>query len=230
MSDWLSFWDTSHAIYVNDRHKDVHYRDIAQQMAAFVPHSAARVLDYGSGEAVHADLVAAAASELLLCDTAPSVRRRIAAHFAANPKIRAVAPDDLRQRPDRSLDLIVVISVVQYLTPAELDALLTLSRRLLTADGTLIVADVIPPDDGLVTDTLALLRYAAANGFLLASLIGLARTAFSRYGRLRATLKLSRYSAAEFVARAAACGFAAERLPRNIGHNAARMTFRCRPA
>jgi SAM-dependent methyltransferase len=230
MSDWLTFWDSSHAIYVNDRHKDVHYRDIARKIAALVPNRAARVLDYGCGEAVHADLVAAACAELLLCDPAQSVRRGVAARFSGNPKIRAIAPDDLQQWPDGALDLIVINSVVQYLTETELDALLTLSRRLLAPDGTLIVADVIAPGDGLIIDTLALLRYAVANGFLFAAAFGLVRTAFSPYSRLRATLKLARYSEADFVAKAAASGLAAERLPDNIGHNAARMTFRCRRA
>ena len=59
MSDWRSFWDSEHSIYVNARHKDVHYREIADQIAAFVPAPAARVLDYGSGDAIHADRVAA---------------------------------------------------------------------------------------------------------------------------------------------------------------------------
>ena len=36
ISDWLAFWDSSHSIYVNARHKDVHYRLIAQQIAALV--------------------------------------------------------------------------------------------------------------------------------------------------------------------------------------------------
>ena len=42
MSDWRSFWDSAHSIYVNARHKDVHYREIADQIAAFVPGPAAR--------------------------------------------------------------------------------------------------------------------------------------------------------------------------------------------
>ena len=62
MSDWRSFWDSEHSIYVNARHKDVHYREIADQIAAFVPGPAARVLDYGSGDAIHADRVAAVAA------------------------------------------------------------------------------------------------------------------------------------------------------------------------
>src|SRR6185295_7814902 len=99
------------------------------------------------------------------------------------------------------LDLIVANSLVQYITPAELDRLLALWRRLLAANGTLIVADVIPPDAGALTDTVALLRYAAGNGFLFAALLGVARTAFSPYGRLRAKLGISRYDESEFMAK-----------------------------
>jgi hypothetical protein len=63
ISSWLVFWDNPHSIYVNARHKDVHYRQIAKEIAALVPGPDARLLDYGSGEALHADIIAAAAGE-----------------------------------------------------------------------------------------------------------------------------------------------------------------------
>src|SRR5262245_18507829 len=163
MSDWRSFWDSEHSIYVNARHKDVHYREIAEQIAAFVPNPQARVLDFGSGDAVHADLVAAAAREVLLCDAAPSVRAAMAARFAGKPKIKVLAPEEVERLPDGSLDLIVANSVVQYLTAAELDRMLAMFRRLLARGGALIVADVIPPDVGALSDLVALLRYAVRN-------------------------------------------------------------------
>src|SRR3979411_192453 len=115
MPDWRSFWDSPHSIYVNARHKDVHYREIADQIAAFVPGPGARVLDYGCGEAIHADRVAAVAGEPRRCDGAPSLRAAIAARFAADPRIRALAPQEVEQLPDRSLDLIVSNSLTQYL-------------------------------------------------------------------------------------------------------------------
>ena len=89
----------------------------------------------------------------------------VAARFADNPKIRAVAPDDVKRLPDRSLDLIVLHSVAQYLTPDVLAELLALFHRLLDADGTLVVSDVIPPQVPAATDAVALLRFGAANGF-----------------------------------------------------------------
>ena len=230
MATWREFWDGTHSIYVNDRHRDVHYREIAEQIAAFVPGPHARVLDYGCGESIHADLVAAKAREVLLCDGAPSVRRAIAERFAANPKIRVLAPEEVAGVAHGSLDLIVANSLVQYLKADELDRLLSLWRRLLAPDGALIIADVIPPDVGTVSDAAALVRYAAANGFLLAALLGMARTALSPYRKLRAQLGIARYGEAEFMAKLRAAGFSAERLARNMEHNPARMTFRARPA
>ena len=64
LSDWRSFWDGEHSIYVNARHKDVHYRDIAEGIVSYVPGPQARVLDFGCGEAIHADKVAAVAGEM----------------------------------------------------------------------------------------------------------------------------------------------------------------------
>src|SRR5580704_17372405 len=229
MSDWRSFWDSAHSIYVNARHKDVHYREIADQIAAFVPGPDARVLDFGCGEAIHADRVAAVAAQVLLCDQAPSVRATIAARFAADARIRALAPEEVEKLPDHSLDLIVANSMTQYLTPAELDRVLGLWRRLLAPTGTLIVGDVIPPDTGALTDVMALMRYAAANGFFWSALWGLVRTAVSPYSRLRSRIGVTRYTQSAFQEKLKAAGFTAERLARNLEHNAARMTFRARP-
>src|SRR5260370_1076570 len=127
--------------------------------------------------------------------------------------------------PDKSLDLIVSNSVVQYLTLAELERLLALWRRLLAPGGSLIVADVIPPDVGKLSDVAALLRFAAQHGFLLAALAGLARTAVSPYRKLRSTLGIAQYTQADFTQKLVAAGFAAERLPHNLEHNPARLTF-----
>jgi SAM-dependent methyltransferase len=229
MSDWRSFWDSAHSIYVNARHKDVHYREIAEQIAAFVPGPNARVLDHGCGDAIHADRVAAVAARVLLCDAAPSVRAALAARFKNEPRIEVLAPEQLEQLPGGGLDLIVSNSMVQYLSVAELDRVLALWRRLLAPGGTLVVADVIPPDVGALSDVVALLRYAATNGFLLAALVGLARTTVSPYRKLRNKLGIARYTEPEFTARLAAAGFRAERLARNMEHNPARMTFRARP-
>jgi SAM-dependent methyltransferase len=229
LSDWRSFWDGEHSIYVNARHKDVHYRDMAEAIVSYLPGPQARVLDFGCGEATHADKVAAVAGEVLLCEAAASVRASMAARFAGNPHIRICAPEELETRASGSLDLIVANSVVQYLSSAELERLLALWKRLLAPGGTLIVADIIPPNVGALSDVVALLRYAMRHGFLLAALAGLARTAVSPYRKLRNKLGIAQYTEAEFMQRLRTAGYTAERLAHNMEHNPARMTFRARP-
>ena len=226
--DWIRFWDQPHSIYVNARHLDVHYRDIAEGIARLIPKSGARVLDYGCGEARHADLVAQNA-DLVLSDSSTSVRDDLARRFAGHPRIRIAAPQAVESLPDGSFDMIVANSMVQYLSAADLDRLLALWRRLLAPDGVLIVGDVIPPDVSVVSDVAALLRYAAHHGFLVAALFGLVRTVASPYRRLRAKLGIACYGEAQFLAKLAAAGYVAERLPFNLEHNPARMTFRARP-
>ena len=79
-------------------------------------------------------------------------------------------------------------------------------------------------------DVAALLGFGARHGFLTDALIGLVRTALSDYRALRSRIGLQRYGEADMLARLHAAGFAAERAPRNIGHNSARMTFVARRA
>ncbi|HUI94672.1 MAG TPA: methyltransferase domain-containing protein [Xanthobacteraceae bacterium] len=229
MDSWIDFYDSAHSIYVNARHRDVHFRQIAQELAAYV-RPGATVLDYGCGEALRADIVAAEAGRLILVELAPGVRARLEARFAHDPKIEVIGAPELARIPDHSVDLAIMHSVAQYLGAPELDAALALFRRLLAPGGLLVVGDVIRPQTSAVADALALLRFGAGHGFFFAALVGLVRTVLSPYRRLRATLGFCRYEETAFAARLAQAGFSAERAARNIGHNGARMTFLARPA
>jgi SAM-dependent methyltransferase len=228
MDDWIDFYDSAHSIYVNARHRDVHFRRIADDLAAYVRPGAV-VLDYGCGEALHADIVAAKAGRLILVEPAPGVRARVAARFAKSPRIEVCGADRTAGVPDRSVDLVIMHSVAQYLTGAELDAALALFRRLLKSDGLLVLGDIISPGTSALTDALALLRFGARHGFFFAALIGLARTMLSPYWRLRSSLGLTRYDAAAVIEKLGAAGFTARRAGENIGHNPGRMTFLALP-
>jgi len=229
MGDWIAFWDSEHSLYVNARHRDVHYRTIAEDIAGYIPSSSAVILDYGCGDALHADRIAAAARKLILVEAAPQARARLAGRFQGHPAIEVLAPEAIRELPDRSLDLVVMNSVAQYLASSELSALLILFRRLLRPAGLLVIGDVVPPHTSLLTDAMALLNFAAANGFLAAALRGLARTVLSDYRQLRSRLGLSRYGEAGMIEKLEQADFLAARAETNIGHNQSRMTFVARP-
>jgi ubiquinone/menaquinone biosynthesis C-methylase UbiE len=228
MRDWISFWDSHHSIYVNARHFDVHYRTIAEMIVRHVPSPDAIVVDFGCGEALHADGVAAACRKLTLVDAAPNVRAGLAARFAAQPNIEARAPTELSALADRSIDLVVMHSVAQYLTSAELSALLVLFRRLLRPGGLLLIGDVVPPQVSAFADAMALLNYGAANGFLFAAIGGLLRTAASDYTKLRSRIGITLYTEGDMLQKLEAAGFTATRAKTNVGPNPARMTFLAR--
>lgn len=225
VTSWREFWDRDTPIYVNARHKARHYAGLAKDIAALVPHPDAVVLDHGCGEALSADHVAAACGRLLLCDASPRQREALTRRFSGTSAIAVLSPEAVAALPAASLDLVVANSLAQYLTTGELDACLRDWRRLLRPGGRLVLADVIPPQLGAVADATALLGFARREGFLLAALLGLARTLVSDYRRLRRNLGLARYSEAGMLARLKGAGFAAERMPRNLGHNQERMAF-----
>ncbi|HET7848234.1 MAG TPA: methyltransferase domain-containing protein [Pseudolabrys sp.] len=229
--DWVKFYDFKHSIiYVNARHRDVHYRTIAQDIARYVPSPDACVLDYGCGEATSADMVADAAGALTLAEAAPNVRASLTQRYAGNAKISVVTPEQTAALPAASFDLIVMHSVAQYLTTAELDRLLGIFHRLLKADGALVVGDIVPPRLSAPAAAVALLRFGARNGFFWAAFFGLIRIVFSDYLKLRRSSGISRYEEKDMLARLKAAGFSAKRAPRNIGHNQRRITFLARPS
>jgi SAM-dependent methyltransferase len=227
MRSWIEFWDSEHAIYVNDRHKHLHAQSVGRDIVRHIRAPDAVVLDHGCGEALYAADVAARCGHLILCEAAPAVRSKLAARVAGNEKIKVVGPEAVDGLPDNVLDLVIANSLVQYLTRDELAMLLDGWRRKLKPGGELIVADVIPPDVNRLTDALALLRFAWSGGFLGAAFFGLVRTAFSDYGKVRSEIGFAMYREGEFLSLLRAHGYDdAERIQPNFGHNQTRMTFR----
>lgn len=226
MRDWISYWDSDHPIYVNARHFDVHYANIADDIVRLLPSRQARVLDYGCGEALHADRIAADCTTLYLCEAAPTVRTRLQERFGKVANIAVATPEEAAAMQSESLDLIVANSLIQYLKRDELLALLKIWRRLLSPGGALTVADVISPKQNAIADALSLLRFAAANGFLTAAFIGLVKTTLSDYRKLRAELGLTTYTEEEMLKLLTEAGYDAARLRPNLGHNQGRMAFR----
>jgi SAM-dependent methyltransferase len=226
---WRDYWNQDTPIYVSERHKVLHYWLIANDIVSLIPSPDAVVLDHGCGEALSANRVAARCAKLYLCDGAPLVRDRLKARFRKEVRIEVIAPEDLDGIADESLDLIVVNSLLQYLSLDELRLLLSTWREKLKPDGKLVLADVIPPDVSPLADARALLAFAWTGGFLKSALAGLARTAVSEYRRLRDELGLAQYSEAEMIELLRDSGFSAERRRPNMGHNQARMTFIARP-
>ena len=129
-------------------------------------------------------------------------------------KISVLTPEQAAALPAGSFDLIVLHSVAQYLSAAELDRLLAMFRKLFKPDGLLIVGDIVPPRLAAPAAALALLRFGAANGFFWAAVGGLMRIFVSDYLRLKKTVGLSHYEEAAMLEKLKRRGlFGATRAP-----------------
>src|SRR5258708_31108183 len=146
MDDWIDYYDSTHTIYASRLQRDLHFQLIAKDIIGYISCPDAVVLDYACGEALSAAAVAEACGKLYLAEPAPGVRGRLIARFAPNTKIRVRSLDDLRKMEENSIDLTVMNSVVQYMTPNEFDAALAVIRRLLKPSGRLILGDIMPPE------------------------------------------------------------------------------------
>lgn len=225
MHSWIEFWNADNPIYVNDRHKLLHYRGLAGDIRDLIPEAEATVLDFGCGEALAADLVADRCRKLILVDAAATVRDKLKARFGERSGISVLAPDDLPGQPDASIDLLIVHSVAQYVAKPDFATLIHDLARLMRPGGSMILGDILPVGLSPIVDAKALLTFGWQGGFLIPALVGLIRTALSDYRKIRSELGLTHYEEAEILALLDQAGLTARRLERNLGHNQARMAF-----
>jgi ubiquinone/menaquinone biosynthesis C-methylase UbiE len=230
MDEWIDYYDSTHTIYASKLHRDLHFQIIARDIIGYISSPDSVVLDYACGEALSAARVADACALLYLAEPAPGVRGRLIARFAPNTRIRVRSLEDLTRMAESSIDLVVMNSVAQYMTPEELDSAFAVVRRLLKPGGRLVLGDILRPEIGMARDVLALLKFASTHGFLKDALYGLAATALSDYRQLRTRVGLQRYTDDQMIEKLAAAGFTASRALLNIGHNPWRTTFVARHA
>ncbi len=226
-SDWIAYWNAAPPIYSGMRHKFVHYLNVADDIVRHIDGSDWQVLDYGCGDALSAERVAAVCGRLILIDGGETVRAGLIERCESCAKIVIAAPEDVERVADvGSLDLIVINSVVQYLTTEDLIALMRRLKPMLSPQGTIIVADVVPPDASPVHDAAALMVFAARHGFIVEAVVGLFQTFISDYRRVRERLGFSQYTEAAFLSVMSRAGFECCRIQPNFGHNQRRMAFR----
>lgn len=223
--NWIDYWNGTPTIYVSARHQEAHDFDVAFSMIRLIRQPGLRVLDFGCGDATRAQFIASRCKELLLWDAAEVVRNRLSARYGKSSNIAVLQPEAFAALEANSIDLITIISVIQYLDEAALSHLLATCNKLLANNGTIIIADVIPPDVGVIHDAWELMHFAHGEGFLHAAVLGMVRTAFSSYVSLRSRLRLKKYTIREFETILLRHGFLARRLDRNLGHNRRRLAF-----
>jgi cyclopropane fatty-acyl-phospholipid synthase-like methyltransferase len=228
VSLWIDFWDRPNAIYAGRRNIEAHFDCITCDLVSHLP-KGGTVLDFGCGEALGAERMAQSCGRVLLFDGAPSVRQKLKERLGRQPNIDVLDGEALAAQPAGSVDLIVVVSVLQYIGRGELPGLLARWRDLLAPGGRLLLADVVVTGTPMLRDVRSQLGFAARHGFLVAALAGLVRMALSDYRQIRQQVGFSTYTPDELRAVLEKAGFTVERLERNIGPTPHRFTLVGRP-
>ena len=225
INPWIELFDSNHTIYANDLHRKIHFKLIAKDISEYISTKDTTVLDFCCGEAYSADYVASCCKQLFLVEPATSVLMNLKNRFSNNNKIEVYSLEEISKIKEKSIDLIVMHSVMQYMTADELEKALKNIKRILSDNGIFLLGDVISPDSSAIIDALSLLNFGKQNGFLLPALISLIKTFFSNYRRLRTKYGLLKYTDNEILSLLSNYGFKACRRPINIGHNQSRKTY-----
>lgn len=214
-SDWIDYWDGDVSVYSGVRHLEAHYRELFAGIEPLLPTGSFALLDFGCGEALMAPDIVARGGRVFLYDAAGGRRPRLRQRYSHLDGI--VVPDDLTVL-DNLCDVVLLISVIQYIPREELPALLGQLHRALKPGGRLIIGDVLSPANSVIGDVAALLRFAWREAFLAEAVKGLLRTLNSNYHQRRKTLGLSTYTVDEMLSVLDQAGFEAFPLVGNIGH------------
>jgi SAM-dependent methyltransferase len=225
MDSWLSYWNTPNKSYVSERHKRAHYDVIFAGIRPHLPDRNTVVLDWGCGDALAAPQIAELDRTMLLYDAAPAVRDRLRERYGNSARIRVLDEAGLDVLAGSSVDLVIVNSVIQYLSQQQLGVALATFHRLLRPGGAVLIGDVIGPGTGNLHHATTFLHFAWQRGFLLSAIGGLALTFVSPYRSLQSGVGLAAFTPAQIVQSLSQHGFAAEQLPRNIAVSQYRSSY-----
>ena len=222
LDHWEAFWEGLREQQIHRAEAD----DYVRRLEAALPlDPRAQVLDFGCGFGYVAMTLAPKVGEVFLWDASANIRRHARVNVANScPNIRFLdLLDPHALTPNRRFDLILVNSVVQYMTIEEFSWQLITWRKMLAPGGRIIISDLIPPGVRPLAELAAMLVFSTRHRFLLRALReGLGE--LSRYSRTRAARPLLRLSHEDVLRLATAAGLTAEFLPENLTHRSRRIT------
>jgi SAM-dependent methyltransferase/ribosomal protein S18 acetylase RimI-like enzyme len=219
---WGFYWET-----IEDRQRffAAEARDYADRLRTHIGlHGRQIVLDFGCGFGWVAAEIAADVARVDIWDGAASVRRRALTRTA---HVENVHPIDLPAMEDQlrgRYDLILVHSVVQYMSADELSSWLARWRLMLAPGGVLVLSDLVQPHGHFLRDLLRYLRFGLRSGFLIDQLIGGIR-GFVRYFGTRTSVPLLAVVPETVHELAASVGLTACPLEQNLSYRNSRRTM-----
>src|SRR6266566_2676141 len=197
-NQWHAYWDRleEHVIF---RVEAADY--LSRLEAALGPQRGARVLDFGCGFGFLAELLAPEVATLFVFD----------------------ASDHMRRQAQLRFDLILVNSVVQYMTPDEFHGWLGRWRAMLAPEGRLVLSDLLTRDVNPLREVVELLLLSA-RGRCLVSVVRKALGELRHYTRTRHVRPLCRIALDDLRERAGRLGLAVDVMTSNLTYRSTRAT------
>jgi SAM-dependent methyltransferase len=220
--EWESYWEELNDNQQLFREQSNEYFRNLDATLGLDPH--AHVLDFGCGFGHVGELLAPRVGELFLWDASANMRRRARLNVADRQNIRFLDLSDPKSlRNEMQFELILVNSVVQYMTLEEFSAWLLRWRNMLARAGRIVISDLIPPNYPALWDVEDLLRFSARRGFLMRA-VWQALNEIWRYWGVRRVRPLSRFGRGELNRQATRAGLTVNYLPTNLTHFKKRLT------
>ena len=218
---WRSFWESANSCRLNYVEAE-HFIEALQHHVGLQP--TWHVLDFGCGFGFTAGLIAPLVASVSVWDSAANVRAHARDHLASHDNggrrelgTESTLPDGV------SFDLIVVNSVVQYMSADELSRWLAAWRDGLAPEGRLVLSDLIPRGHDVRRDIPAVLLFSLRHGTLLHALIEGAKE-WRRHRQVHRHVSLLTIALEELAAQAQELGLEPEVLPINLSSHPARVS------
>ena len=218
---WDAYWDRleEHVIF---RVEAADY--VTRLGTALGPDPGARVLDFGCGFGFIAELLAPRVAELFVFDASDQMRRRARLRLARQANVRFLGPPGAAPWPARlRFDLILVNSVVQYMSPDEFSRWLSQWRLMLAPRGRLVLSDLLAHDVDPLSEVVQMLVLSARRGCLM-SVVRKALGELRHYGRIRRARPLCRTALGDLRALAGGLGMFVDVLPFNLTYRKTRAS------
>jgi cyclopropane fatty-acyl-phospholipid synthase-like methyltransferase len=181
------------------------------------------VLDFGCGFGHTSRALAGDVANVALWDASANVRREALARIADVANAELVDFTNPHHDFREHFDLILVHSVLQYMSADEITMWLARWRRMLRPGGRVALSDLIVPGAGGPGELVSYLFFALRHGFFCNAFVhGVRETA--SYWRARQSRPLTVVTRPGLEAWAATAGFDVEWLRENLSHRSARAT------
>jgi cyclopropane fatty-acyl-phospholipid synthase-like methyltransferase len=186
------------------------------------PHRSMRVLDFGCGFGHTARELAPAVGTIALWDASSAVRRQARQRVSGIPNVELLDMSSAEALTRiGEFDLILVHSVLQYMSEDEVRGWLSRWREWLKPDARLVVSDLAIPGASALKELLTYLLFAARHGFFCNALMSGVRE-LSHYWQARNSRPLTVIGRQTLESWARDAGLSVEWLHENLSHRQSR--------